>query len=66
MQSPLKFQLNSSQSKKEQFVNSSRIIKKSRAAKTLLNNKRTEGITISDVKLYYKAIMIENYMVLVQ
>jgi hypothetical protein len=41
--------------------------KKLRIAKTLLNNKRTSGvITIPDLKLDYRAIMIKNCMVLVQ
>jgi hypothetical protein len=35
--------------------------------KTLLNSKRTAGgLTIPDVKLYYRAIVIKNCMVLVQ
>jgi len=41
--------------------------KKSRIAKTILNSKRTSGgITISELKQYYRAIVIKNCTVLVQ
>jgi hypothetical protein len=59
MQSQSTFQLNFSQSKKEQFSNSSGISKnktkqnKNRIVKRILNNKRTsERITIPEFKLY--------------
>ena len=43
-----------------------RITKKSRISKTILNNKRISGgITITEVKVYYRAMVIKNCMVLV-
>jgi hypothetical protein len=59
MQSPSKFQLNSSTNWKGKSSNSSGITKKPRIARTLLKDKRTSGgITMSDIKLYYRAIVI--------
>jgi hypothetical protein len=41
--------------------------KKPRIAKTMLKNKRTSGgIIVPELKLYYRAIMIKNCMLLVQ
>jgi hypothetical protein len=40
---------------------------KSRIVKIIMNNKRTSrGISIPDLKLYYRSIVIGNCMVLVQ
>jgi hypothetical protein len=40
--------------------------KKPRTTKTILNNKRiSRGITMPDLKLYYRAIVTKNFLVLV-
>jgi hypothetical protein len=55
----IKIQTQSSQTQKEQFSIS--------CGKPILNKKEISGgISILDLKLYYIAIVIKNYMVLVQ
>jgi hypothetical protein len=61
MQCPSKFQLNSSTNLKDQSANFFWNNKKPRVAKTLLNDKRTSGgITMPDLKLYYRAIVTKT------
>ena len=50
----------------ELVANSSGIIKKPRISKSLLKDKRPSGgITMPDLELYYRTIVIKNCMVLV-
>ena len=76
----IKFQLNSSEleraianssgitkTKQNKTKTNKQTTKKMRTAKPIFNYKRTCGrITMSDLKLYYRAIVIKNCMVLVQ
>jgi hypothetical protein len=59
MQYPSKFQLNSSQMDRAicKFIWNN---KKPRRAKTILNSKRTDEITIPECKVYYRAIVIKT------
>jgi hypothetical protein len=79
MQSPSKSQQNSSKTWKEQFSNSFGQTKKKkkktkqtnkrkekRIVKTILNKRTAEGISIPDLKLYYREMVIKNCIVLVQ
>jgi tmRNA-binding protein len=66
MQSPSKFQLNSSELERIicKFIWNN---KKPKIAKTILNNKRTsDEITMPNLKLYYRAIVIKTEIVLVE
>jgi hypothetical protein len=60
MQSPSKFQYKDMERTILKFIWKSR---KFRIVKIVLNNKRTSaGITIPELKLYYRAIVIKNCM----
>jgi hypothetical protein len=67
MQSPSKSQHNFFIDLERAILNFTWKNKKPRIAKTILKNKRPSvGITIPDLKLYYRAIVTKKRMVLVQ
>jgi hypothetical protein len=61
VQSPIKIPTQFFIELERAFCKLSGITKKSRIANTIINNKRTSGeITIPDLKLYYRAIVIKT------